>query len=314
MTKLRKIFLLLALLFLSGCATYKFQKGDAPYENGYVVCYDGKAIPEYTLGKDNSVPDLSLAKERFLRRRATVEYYYKKLGLIEGRFKSIFLDPPLMMLDFLGGILRWPFIAFDDYKYNRDPEYRKTVDFMDEKKDELEKTQAENLKARLMIYVEEDLAAEKPLEQGSVAVQVSPEVAPIRKETPEVAPRDPVALDAGAVSGVIAEESSPKDNRSLIPQEEERLESPVAVITARPTKGASPLQVNFNGAKSYSSSGKIVSYSWDFGDGDVSSGKNPSNTYWSTTYGSRFFTAKLTVKDDKGGKASATVDIEVVGE
>ena len=88
---MKKIGLVLVLsLLLSGCATYKFQKGPAPYDKGYVASYDGKIIPEYTIGQANSAPELDLAKERFKRRRAKVEYYYKKMGQIEARLKEFF--------------------------------------------------------------------------------------------------------------------------------------------------------------------------------------------------------------------------------
>ena len=78
---MRKVILLVLLVvFLSGCATYKFQRGKEPYHKGYVVSRDDYIIPEYTTGKDNSVPNLEIAKKRFKKRKATVEYYYKKMG------------------------------------------------------------------------------------------------------------------------------------------------------------------------------------------------------------------------------------------
>ena len=338
---MRKIGLLFVLLLLlSGCATYKFQKGSAPYDKGYVASYDGKLIPEYTLGQDNSVPDLTLAKERFNRRRATVEYYYKKMGQIEARFKELFWDPPAMAIDFIGGIFRWPFIAVADYKYNRNPEYKEKVDRLDEQSDELEKARVNSLKVKLKAYIDKDLAkepAQKELsvpevavlsqqpvvETPSAPVVESPVVpAEIEKSKPvELEPekKEPAVETAQPVTApaVIA----PEETNPVIPKEEEKIapiiepvkfEPPVAVIIAKPAKGFSPLQVNFNGLKSHSKAGKIVSYSWDFGDGDTSTQKNPINTYWSTTYGSRIFTATLTVKDEKGQTASTNINIEVV--
>jgi microbial collagenase len=91
----------------------------------------------------------------------------------------------------------------------------------------------------------------------------------------------------------------------------ETVSSAVAVITAGPVKGYSPLTVKFSGKKSFSRSGRIVSYHWDFGDGDISDKKNTENTYLSTTFGPREFTATLTVKDQTGAVASATSVIEV---
>ncbi len=53
--------------------------------------------------------------------------------------------------------------------------------------------------------------------------------------------------------------------------------------------------------------GKIVSYAWDFGDGETSSEKNPTHAY--KTPGT--YTVKLTVTDDKGLKAEKTSSITI---
>ena len=322
---MRKIWLLLVLIsLLSGCATYNFQKGAAPYDKGYVASYDGKPIPEYTLGPDNSVPDLVLAKERFKRRRAKVEYYYKKMGQMETRFKEFLWDPPAMFVDFVGGLLRWPFIAVADYKYNRDPKYKEKVDRLDEQRDELDKARVNDLKSKLKVYIDGDLAKELAKKGAPAPGAPAPEVA-----VPVAAAAATSIPPAPAVSANLEKEPliNPEPEKQIVTevkpavvQEENKvlpvqpvnLEPPVAVIIAKPASGPSPLQVNFNGGKSYSKSAKIVSYAWDFGDGDTSTKKNPINTYWSTTYGSRIFTATLTVKDEKGQLASVSTNIEVV--
>lgn len=335
---MRRIWLVLVFsLLLSGCATYKFQKGAAPYDKGYVASYDGKVLPEYTLGRDNSVPEMDLAKERFKRRRAKVEYYYKKMGQIEARFKELFWDPPAMCVDFIFGIFRWPFVAVADYKYNRNPEYKQKVDRLDEQNEELEKAKVKALKTKLKAYIDEDLAKESGEKQAPVVesvvaapvVAVPAAVAPVVVEQAVVVPATPAVPVETAPQPVVepvapvapvetvqpaaAVVAAPQEIKPIVPKEVEKaLEPPHAVIIAKPAKGPSPLQVNFNAAKSYSKSGKIVSYLWDFGDGDTSTKKNPLNTYWSTTYGSRTFTATLTVKDAKGQVASASTVIEVV--
>jgi len=322
---------MVASLLLSGCATYKFQKGAAPYDKGYVASYDGKPIPEYTLGQNNSVPELALAKERFNRRRSKVEYYYKKMGQIESRFKELFWDPPAMCLDFICGIFRWPFVAVADYKYNRNPQYKEKIDRMDEQKDELEKARINDLKVKLRAYIDEDLAKESgkketpvseapvlpqqpPAAQPSIAeppadkVTIAPSVEAVKSETVKlIETAQPVAPPQESIPAM------PKEDKIVAPAAEPvKLEPPQAVIIAKPVSGPSPLLVNFSGGKSYSKSGKIVSYAWDFGDGDTSTKQNPVNTYWSTTYGSRTFTATLTVKDEKGQVASVSKDIQVV--
>jgi PKD repeat protein len=80
---------------------------------------------------------------------------------------------------------------------------------------------------------------------------------------------------------------------------------PTAVIGANPTSGTVPFAVSFSGAGSSDADGSIASYAWTFGDGGIASGVSASHTY--TTAGS--YTAKLTVTDNRGGTASATVSI-----
>jgi len=69
---------------------------------------------------------------------------------------------------------------------------------------------------------------------------------------------------------------------------------PEAVATANPTEGVAPLKVRFATPAGYE-------YRWDFGDGSVSSERNPEHVY--TEAG--LYTATLTVTD-KGGLSAAT--------
>ncbi len=387
---------------LTGCTTYRFhikgQDGNSgkkgfmsnsgkkdsalstakalPAANaGYVASYDGWVIPEYTVGSLNSFPDLITARERFKRRRHDVEYYYKKMGKIETRFKAYLWDPPVLLVDLLGGILRWPFVAVADYKYNRNPVYKAKVDKLEEENDALEKSRQDNLKARLQAYISTDLKQE-PQKPGKVtllavepkpAAEISPNVNEVAPKIEPVAVLEPAAPQALVAPPVIKEEvvnqpvavalpaaqeevapqpavSAPSiikaepliapvsETTPVIPQVPEVVPSaavvepvveikpvvkpvlvpPVAVIVATPLRGLSPLTVKFSGQKSYSKSGRIVSYDWNFGDGDTSSKKSPLNTYWSTTYGTRPFTVTLTVKDEAGNTSSASTVIEVV--
>ncbi len=318
---LRKILAILFLAFiLSGCATYKFQKSASSGSQGYLVAYDSKPILEYTVGKEKSLPDLALAKERFKRRRATVEYYYKQTGQIESRLKEAFWEPPAMFVDFLGGILRWPFIAVSDYKYNHNPKYKERVDRLDEEKETFEKARINSLKEKLAAYIAEDLAKE-PASPGVVtaalpASKSQPEAPKIvetsKAETPAI--KETVSPVAATVPTPAPAVQPPAEIKPVVvetPVIKTILEPPVAVITAKPVKGYSPLTVKFSGQKSYSKNGKIVAYNWDFGDADTSAKKNPENTYWSTTYGARNFTVTLTVKDAAGSTSSATSIIEV---
>jgi len=83
--------------------------------------------------------------------------------------------------------------------------------------------------------------------------------------------------------------------------------APIAIASATPLSGLSPLVVNFSSSGSTDDTG-IVSYEWDFGDGASSDQANPTHTY----VGIGTYTAILTVRDAEGLSASASVQIEVV--
>jgi len=332
----KNIPLFFLIILLAGCTTYKFQK--ASPKTGYLATYNDEPVIEYTVGKDKALPqDLSLAKERFKRRKETVEYYYKKMGLIESRFREAFLDPPSMAIDFIGGVLRWPFTAVSDYRYNHNPKYKERMDRLDEQNELLEQARVSGLKEKLAAYIAQDLTKEPvsiiPLvqdapvkETASVTKEVpltaaesqltQETLAPVQKvepiKLPVVAPitTPQVGKENIEVPAMPQAETTQVINEPLV--EKKELAAPVAVITANPVKGLSPLTVKFSGAKSSSKNGKIVSYHWDFGDADSSEKKNPQNTYWSTTYGSRKFTVTLTVKDQAGASSSASSIIEVI--
>ena len=83
-------------------------------------------------------------------------------------------------------------------------------------------------------------------------------------------------------------------------------DAPTVSAAGDPATGAAPLTVVFTGTAS-DTAGSIVGYAWDFGDGSSSSAQNPSHEY--TNVGS--YTATLSVTDDEGDTASATVAIVV---
>jgi hypothetical protein len=342
---LKKILtLLISIFILSGCTTYKFQKSTAGSQ-GYLACYDGYPIAEYTMGKEKSLPELNLAKERFKRRRLTVEHYYKKMDQIESRLKAFFWEPPAMIVGFLGGVLRWPFVAVADYKYNHNSKYKAKADKLFEEKDALEAARVSNFRKELDAYIAKDLAEESggkgvveaalsdtrpelkvpslaqekavkteaPVITSSSSFQTVSEEAPNKIATESTFTKQEPAVAPVIESVTLTAPESVKIKPAIkeAPTTQQALEPPVAVITAKPIKGYSPLKVNFSSQKSLSKSGKIVSYLWDFGDGDVSDQKNPQNTYWSATFGSRSFTVTLTVRDQAGSVSSATSTIEV---
>lgn len=84
-------------------------------------------------------------------------------------------------------------------------------------------------------------------------------------------------------------------------------QSPTASFTANPASGVAPLEVSFNASNSSDSDGSIVSYAWDFKDGNTGNGKTLNHTFNST--GS--YNVELTVTDNEGATASATKTITV---
>ncbi|MEL7271435.1 MAG: PKD domain-containing protein [Bacteroidota bacterium] len=81
---------------------------------------------------------------------------------------------------------------------------------------------------------------------------------------------------------------------------------PIAVAEATPMSGNSPLEVNFDSSGS-SDDEEIMSYAWNFGDGNSSTEANPTHTY--TQLGT--FTAILTVTDAEGLEDTDSVEINV---
>ncbi|MCX5714821.1 MAG: PKD domain-containing protein [Candidatus Omnitrophica bacterium] len=305
---MKRIMLLVFLvLLLSGCAAYRFQPGSPPYDKGYMVSRDGYSILEYTVGKDNSVPeDLALAKKRFKRRRYVVEHYYKKMGYIENRFKEWFWDPPRYFVKLVTGVFRMPGVAISDYRVRHNPKYKERVLRKEDTLDLKEETITKKLRKVLSDYIQKDLEKEAP---------VTPESAPEVKKVEAANASSEVATKVRQKKEPKAVVKKPKSAPAPAPKKEAKpVGEPVALIMAKPVKGYSPLLVHFYGGRSYSPHGRIVSYSWDFGDGDTSIKKNPTNTYLSTTYEPREFTVTLTITDYKGNSVSSHQSIEVVNK
>jgi PKD repeat protein len=83
---------------------------------------------------------------------------------------------------------------------------------------------------------------------------------------------------------------------------------PIVSVSATPPQGNAPLTVNFSSSAS-DPDGTIASYNWNFGDGQTSTQASPSHVY--QTAGP--FVAQLTVADNGGATASASVTITVAG-
>lgn len=83
---------------------------------------------------------------------------------------------------------------------------------------------------------------------------------------------------------------------------------PTAAFNFSPTNPRTGEQVHFNGARSTAPSGRtIVSYEWDFGDGQFGSGQTPSHSYALA----RTYTVILTVTDNTGKTNSTATTVTV---
>ena len=146
---------------MSGCATYKFQRGSPPYDKGYVVSREDYTILEYTIGKDNTVPDLKLALVRFKKRKGTVEDYYKKMGSIENRFKENVWDYMVMFPKLIGSVFTMPGRVISAYKYENNPKYREKIDKLEAQNLAQEEARIKKLKEELYTYIQQDLSKEE---------------------------------------------------------------------------------------------------------------------------------------------------------
>lgn len=82
---------------------------------------------------------------------------------------------------------------------------------------------------------------------------------------------------------------------------------PTAKANVDVTSGYIPLTVNFSSAGTYDPDSDVLTYDWDFGDGNTGSGQIVSHTY--TVNGE--YTATLTVTDPSNATSSDTVTITI---
>lgn len=80
---------------------------------------------------------------------------------------------------------------------------------------------------------------------------------------------------------------------------------PTAVFSRTPSSGEIPLTVDFDANASSDSNGSIVSYAWDFGDGNNGTGVTTSHTY--TVAG--VYTVTLTVTDNEAATGQTSLSI-----
>lgn len=82
---------------------------------------------------------------------------------------------------------------------------------------------------------------------------------------------------------------------------------PPMAVAFGPSAGYVGIAVSFDGSSSLDLDGTIVSYDWDFGDGNTTAGASPTHTY----AGEGIYTVTLTVTDDGGLTDTATTTVDV---
>ena len=87
--------------------------------------------------------------------------------------------------------------------------------------------------------------------------------------------------------------------------------APTAAFTATPSIGITPLTVSFDASASEDVDGTIVSYIWDFGDGQTASTTALTTHVYIVQSDSRVFTAVLRIEDDLGASDTAVGNITV---
>lgn len=83
---------------------------------------------------------------------------------------------------------------------------------------------------------------------------------------------------------------------------------PQALFTAAPDKQVIPFTANFDGTLSYDEAGRIVSYTWDFGDGTIGHGPVTAHVYKEDGV----YRVKLTVVDNRGMSSESTMTVQAL--
>ena len=113
-----------------------------------------------------------------------------------------------------------------------------------------------------------------------------------------------------SASGYGYDETLNSETEDAISTNEPVNQSPTADISASKTTGMAPLTISFDGNGSVDPDGQIVSYHWDFGNGNTSSSIAAEVIYY--TPGN--YDVYLTVTDDKGTEDSDHVVITVTAD
>jgi len=110
-------------------------------------------------------------------------------------------------------------------------------------------------------------------------------------------------------SGYITHNSISEDSTVLLQPGAPPQQPPIASFTFTPTYPEVNQIVTFDASASYDPDGNIVSYTWNFGDGNITTTSNPIITHKYASYGD--YLVKLTVKDNDGLTEDETATIHV---
>ncbi|MDP8259478.1 MAG: hypothetical protein P9L96_00510 [Candidatus Gygaella obscura] len=158
---MKKLYIVFLLIFLCGCAAYKYELSQKKYDKGFIVRRHGLLIPEYTIDDQQKAPkQKQLAQMRFKRRKVIVSYYYKQMGLIYNDAMTRTADFGNMMT----GIFRLPGAVKENKKYETDEEYRKHSDKELAEEETAVIAKRQSLREQLAEYIKRDIEFEKSLE------------------------------------------------------------------------------------------------------------------------------------------------------
>jgi len=130
--------------------------------------------------------------------------------------------------------------------------------------------------------------------------------------TPPITENDPITYHTYTSYGDYTVKLTVTDNDGLTGQTETTIhvsQHPVASFTFTPPDPLVHELVTFNASSSTPDGGTIVSYTWDFGDGNITTTSNPIITHAYETYGT--FTVTLNVTDSEGKWDTASQQITV---
>ncbi|MBC8868097.1 MAG: PKD domain-containing protein, partial [Planctomycetes bacterium] len=84
--------------------------------------------------------------------------------------------------------------------------------------------------------------------------------------------------------------------------------------TRTPSSGTTSVNVSFDASGSNDPDGNMLTYTWDFGDGNDGSGQTTSHAYYNYGESTIVRTATLTVTDIWGAQDTTTLTVTIYGD